>query len=301
MIKSGRVGFPALFLGVLALFWSCESTLDLPVQTMPRLTILAHLSPSSWEPQQVLVHASLSPSDSTQFYTPDSVTVSITDLETNDKRSLHKVVQEGKTRFPIPAGFIQAGHSYSVAASAPGFTTVYAITRIPEPSTISQFSIQNFASAPSDKHEFKSILRYKLVFKIDHLEDNRYYHLIFYNEYKGLENNFFIVNPELSDDHVFLPHYDYGVLLDRNDLKVEGELSFQFVDWVVAEHDLKTVYVELRTISEEYYRYHSTLARQVIIRQDPFAEPVSIFNNIEGGFGNFSGYSPHVLSSDLPN
>ena len=63
----------------------------------------------------------------------------------------------------------------------------------------------------------------------------------------------------------------------------------------------KKVYVELRTITQEYYKYHSSLARQLIVRQDPFAEPVTIYNNIEGGYGNFSGFSPDVSSSDLPD
>jgi hypothetical protein len=108
------------------------------------------------------------------------------------------------------------------------------------------------------------------------------------------------VDPELSDSQPFIHHFEYGVLIDRGDL-VEGQpLTFNFVDWVVNDHNLTKVYVELRTISEEYYRYQSTLARQLIVRQDPFAEPVTIFNNIEGGYGNFSGFTQEITSFDFP-
>jgi hypothetical protein len=66
------------------------------------------------------------------------------------------------------------------------------------------------------------------------------------------------------------------------------------VDWSIKNEDLKTVYVELRSIPRIIIKYSSTLAKQVLVRQDPFAEPIPIFNNIEGGYGNFSGFSPNV-------
>ena len=126
-----------------------------------------------------------------------------------------------------------------------------------------------------------------------------YYHLFFYNEYAG-EPNPAIINPELSDNQTFIHHYAYGVLIDRNDLVEDKPLTFNFVDWSVKGKDLTKVYVELRTITKEYYKYHSSLARQLIVRQDPFAEPVTIFNNIEGGYGNFSGFTQDVAFTDFP-
>ena len=59
--------------------------------------------------------------------------------------------------------------------------------------------------------------------------------------------------------------------------------------------ELKAV---VRTVSEAYYRYQKSLALQYTYSDDPFSEPVFIFNNIEGGFGNFSGYSS-VVSETL--
>jgi len=279
---------------------SCESDLEAPITVQPRLTIVANLSPATWEPQRVFVYTSLSPSDSASFHTPGELLVEITDEVEGKTIRLDSARQGGRVFFPVPAGFIQGGHRYSISATAPGFSDVNARTEIPLPSSISELTIQGLTVSPSDKHEFKEILRYALAFQINHLDDNRYYHLIFYNEYEGLPNRYFIIDPQPSDDQVFLRHYDYGVLLDRNDLRAEGPLTFRFIDWVVENQGLKRVYVELRSISEEYYKYHSTLARQVIIRQDPFAEPVSIFNNIHGGYGNFSGFNPFVGSSGLP-
>lgn len=279
----------------------CETSLDLPVHNLSRLTIISHLASEGWERQRVFVYASQSPSDSSAFLTPTGLEVDVTEEDSDLTIRLDSVREEGRLFFIFPQGFIKQGHTYTIAAYAPGFESVRARTYIPLPSSVSNLVIRDVKIQPSEKHEFKNIVRYKLEFDIDHAIGNRYYHLVFYNEYAGLDNLLMILDPEPSDDQPFLHHYDFGVLLDKEDLAPGSPLTFSFVDWVVENNDLKRVYVELRSITEEYYRYHSTLARQLIVRQDPFAEPVSIFNNIEGGYGNFSGFTPAISSSDLPH
>ncbi len=284
------------------IFSGCESTLEFPEQNLaPKLTIIAHLtSPASpgWETPRVYVYASQSPSDPSTFVTPANLDVEVTELETDYSIRLDLRKEGGESFYEFPDGFLKEGFSYTISAFAPGFESVRATTMIPRPSTISNLIIQDLSIEPSTKNEFKNIVRYTLVFEIDHFESNQYYHLVFYNEYDSL-NNHYLVDPELSDDQPFLHHYDFGILVDKEDLVPGEPLTFHFVDWVV-NHDLKKVFVELRTITQEYYKYHSSLARQLIVRQDPFAEPVTIYNNIEGGYGNFSGFSPDVSSSDLP-
>ena len=296
--SSGTITLLALSLWTL--FSGCESSLDLPVDNFSKLTIISHLATGSWEKQRVYVHASLSPSDSSQFYTPAGLEVDVIEKETDIIIRLDSIRKGNEVYFDFPSGFLKAGNSYSISASAPGFETVRAETVIPEPSTISNLAINDLDIQPSEKNEFKEIIRYKVVFNINHVGSNRYYHLVFYNKYSGFAG-LLMVDPELSDDQLYLKHYAYGLLLDKDDLKNPDQpLSFNFVDWIVEDDALERVYVELRSITEEYYRYHSTLARQLLAREDPFAEPVSIYNNIEGGYGNFSGFSPGVYSSDLP-
>lgn len=283
-----------------ALLAGCETSYDFNLQSIPKLTIVSHLAPGSWEGQRVHVYASLAALDSSNFYIPDNLVVDVTEEETKTTVRLEQITQNGKVYYGFPSDFLKAGNTYSITAFAPGFAIVKATTKIPRPSTISNLSVKDIEIHQSDAHAFKKIIRYNLVFEIDHFENNSYYHLIFYNQYAGLPNTW-IVNPEPSDDQPFLQHYDYGVLVDRADLEDNKALTFRFQDWVIDGNELKTVYVELRSITEDYYKYHSSLARQLIIRNDPFAEPVSIYNNIDGGFGNFSGFSPNISSSDLPN
>ena len=49
--------------------------------------------------------------------------------------------------------------------------------------------------------------------------------------------------------------------------------------------------VVLRTTTEEYYNYHYTRDLQASVESNPFAQPVQVFDNIEGGLGVFAGYS----------
>ncbi|MGB3848505.1 MAG: DUF4249 domain-containing protein [Tunicatimonas sp.] len=47
----------------------------------------------------------------------------------------------------------------------------------------------------------------------------------------------------------------------------------------------------LRTTTEEYYNYTRTRDLQASVESNPFAQPVQVFDNIEGGLGVFAGYS----------
>lgn len=60
----------------------------------------------------------------------------------------------------------------------------------------------------------------------------------------------------------------------------------------------RRIFVEWRTLSEEFYRYHLSLARQG--DNLPLSDPDAVFNNIRGGLGNFSGYAVSVDTVELP-
>ncbi|MFZ4634172.1 MAG: DUF4249 family protein [Saprospiraceae bacterium] len=49
------------------------------------------------------------------------------------------------------------------------------------------------------------------------------------------------------------------------------------------------VLIEWRTLSEEFYKYHLSLARQG--NNLPLSDPDAVFNNVVDGYGNFSGYT----------
>ncbi len=55
--------------------------------------------------------------------------------------------------------------------------------------------------------------------------------------------------------------------------------------------------VELRSVSKNYYHYQKSVTEQLLVSQNPLAEPVQIHNNVMNGVGNFSGYSAQNSSN----
>jgi len=289
------------FIPLLAfLFVGCQSTLDWSLPSLPKLTIIAHPSTNNKDSTKVYIFSSLSPLDSNLFYTPSKLEVEVTELESEISYKLDSVRQGNKLYFTFPPNFLKEGFQYSIKAFAPGFEPVHATTEIPQPSKITDLEVRDVKIQPSNVNDFKNILHYKVRFNIDHYPTNWYYHVIFYNVY-GDDPRRFLVEPEPSDEIPFIRNYEFGILIDRHDIEAGQPLEFNFIDWSIKNSDLKTVFVELRSITPDYYKYTLTLAKQVLVRQDPFAEPIPIFNNIEGGYGNFSGFSPNVVSSAVPH
>lgn len=277
----------------------CEASIDFPTHVEPKLSIIGQVAPVGWwEEQRIYVYTSTALSDSSDFLPPANLEVFLT-ANSDTTIQLSSESSDGKDYFVFPEGFIKSGNRYTIRASAPGLETVKASTIIPSPSTVTDLSIKTISIEPSELNDFKKNVRYTLQFKITHLPGNRYYHLVFYNEFIGLANAV-LVDPKLSDNQPFIHHYAYGVLMDRNNLKDDQLLAFNFVDIVVEDHDLKKINVELRSVSAEYYKYHTSLARQLNSRDDIFGEPVTLFNNIQGGYGNFSGFARSLASSELP-
>jgi len=56
--------------------------------------------------------------------------------------------------------------------------------------------------------------------------------------------------------------------------------------------------VELYNVSDSYFLYHQSVKSQ-LTNENPLDEPVRIFNNIEGGFGNFSAYNRSLIESPI--
>ncbi len=54
------------------------------------------------------------------------------------------------------------------------------------------------------------------------------------------------------------------------------------------------VYLKLKTVTEDHYRYHFTLAKEIESTYAPLSEPVVNYTNIDDGIGLFSGFSSTV-------
>ena len=89
-------------------FSGCESSLEFPQEIQPRLTIVSHLAPQSWEGQKVHVFVSQAPSDSNSFYTPSDLLVQVVELETDVLIGLDSAREDGELAAVV--GALERGH-----------------------------------------------------------------------------------------------------------------------------------------------------------------------------------------------
>ena len=53
------------------------------------------------------------------------------------------------------------------------------------------------------------------------------------------------------------------------------------------------------SVDQAYYQFQEAVIRQRRSRNNPFAEPVLIPSNIDGGLGCFAGYNNAILTKTL--
>jgi Domain of unknown function (DUF4249) len=78
----------------------------------------------------------------------------------------------------------------------------------------------------------------------------------------------------------------------KNDLNIDALLPYQPLT-----QKPRRILVEWRTLSEEFYRYYLSIARQGA--NLPLNDPDAVFNNILDGYGNFSGYAVSVDTIEI--
>ena len=81
-------------------------------------------------------------------------------------------------------------------------------------------------------------------------------------------------------------------LIDGKEYSVRAFTSLQSI----RSADYALVDVRLHSISESYYRYLKSRQKHYETKEDPFAVPVIVFTNVDGGTGFLGGYSSDVES-----
>ena len=115
---------------------------------------------------------------------------------------------------------------------------------------------------------------------------------------RSVPARFVAAGPTLSNLHV-TP--DNSILVEKKFWKGNFPRTLNLtlvVDYLEQYEEPLRISVEWRTASSEYYQYYLSLARQGNIGL-PFNDPDILYNNIKGGYGNFSGYSTYNIDITL--
>lgn len=178
---------------------------------------------------------------------------------------------------------------HEVQVKVPGFDLVSSFDALPEVAApISSFTQISYNQSTSE-------LDLKLDF--ENIETNTYYHLLLselvQNVTEGESSSFpldYLLTGEMPR---YITHFGNGVLIKGEDLLFGNNgLNLRARLFLFPELNQKLV-AELRTVSENYYNYHSSLSLQTQQRDSIVSRPVLLISNIENGLGSFAAYNAY--------
>ncbi|MFD2034173.1 DUF4249 domain-containing protein [Belliella marina] len=293
MMKSKQTfrTFIMIFLGIIS--YSCETVVDVDIPfDKPQVTMNTVLKANGFP--KVRLTFSKHALDNNYIYEPiknaqvylESEGVSY-ELEFEEENGIYKTLDF----------MIQAGKHYTVSANVPDYQVVTATETIPEIVPIKNFSYNGETQKDSWNVEqditilfddpvgenYYEISGYSIT-KTTYLDQNG-------NEQEHIDFRNLYLNPKN-------PTYqnDYGssntVLI--NDQLFEGqEAKIDMFSWGThfsPEVDSE-IYIILKSVTESYYKFHTTFGLQRWNDGDPFAQPVQVFTNIQNGMGIITGES----------
>jgi hypothetical protein len=208
----------------------------------------------------------------------------------------------------------KAGKTYEIKVSAPGFNTISAISHIPVPVEISRVDV---VSTTRDEN---SMIPVDIYF-YDPGETENFYEIFVRRDEK-------LINPDGEYNGAYQmalltqdPAYYYKVESYKDFLKPPKPLPVLFNDVGLNGKLIKisalfyapinvpfpdegytfeiTYSIVLRTLSKGYYLYKTSKQLQQNTNNDPFAQPVPIYSNVQNGFGIFAGVTTSKFEIDF--
>jgi hypothetical protein len=201
---------------------------------------------------------------------------------------------------------IRDGYTYTIKVSAAGFAEVTAQTTVPVQSVIASLTHVRNARTNSEGEELDDV-----IIKLDDPVGKNYYLVRLFPATYGT------MNPEYPVDCVNTTDKDLEVVGDSDpmgnncfdgnyllmkDLNFEGRQKQLRIS--APSHQLETranpgqqvarPYVKVFQITEDYFRYLKSHGAYQNSDDNPFAEPVNVYNNIVNGYGIFSAHTVAV-------
>lgn len=287
-----------------------ETSIDLPEQS-PKIVALSHFTTGS--PIQAEVSLSQALTDAGDPTIPFNADVSIA---VNGKflDKLFRVTDESGRIYWESRDLVQPAVDYTLTVRIAGIDPVEATSAAPYPVKLGAVRIDTAGLRLIDLTDGQKALRVPLEISLSKLPaDNRYFAFGLRHEIEVFE----LVNGEpvpdeyyesstkfLADGRTLALVYDTPekvVLINENYWNDNQEtLSIDaLIPFNPAYERPKRIFLEWRTLSKEFYRYHLSLARQG--NNLPLNDPDALYNNIIGGYGNFSGYSVTNDTLALPD
>ena len=301
-MKSNRLVF-FLFLAVIT---ACETVVDIDIPIDPPSLVI---NSTLIDDEYIKVHISQSQHilDEERYKTVTGATVEI--YENGDLLTTLPDSLEGHyisaTHKPT------RGNTYEVRVTKAGFETASARVLLPL-DTVDIISIKMDTIQENSNGYIQDYLAFNVEIK-DNKDYNNYYSISIYKRLFSYSYDFsvtpplvidsaymFIKLPDLrSNDPSLEEHQSNGSSILFNDELFNGKtfqmevLAYIWFD-PYYEGDV-TYFVSVKNTSESYYLYTLSTKLQTFAGENPFAQPVMVYSNIENGFGIFGAYNTAVV------
>lgn len=208
-----------------------------------------------------------------------------------------------KRNFPV------SGVEYTIKVMVDGYQAVMAKSRIPHSVRITKFKIDEMKSEPISGSTLQRNYFYTTIDFDDPAEKGNFYHLNISQQV----NDFLVEGTDTLIARKTLHPVAFNHLFNENTItaNLEGGLLFEdkpdgselkinfYIDTDPATQGFGKTYLELRSISNDYYLYYTTLSKSDGVNPDPLNPPVIVYQNVENGLGIFAGYSNAMDSIQL--
>ncbi len=199
--------------------------------------------------------------------------------------------------------------TYSIAIHSPIYGNIRAKSYIPAKSEIDKIEYTaKFSGEPG--YEYVDNVNFKVTFTDEKNVENYYMIKIFYyaENYEYDPDTWEIISttyskyylPLTSEDPSIYSTYFISGLVFSDEL-FDGQQHTVSCEPDYFNYNVNRPYynVELITLSKDLYNYYRSYAQYGETKDNPFAEPVKVYNNIENGYGIFGGYSVALDSVEV--
>lgn len=285
-----------------------------------QMVVLAPFQPNYPSPEQA--HFSIQVVKSNDILNENNVFENITDATVDifeENELISSLSYSGSDLFLTPQGIApNVGKSYRIEVNSPIYGKVTANSYVPNPVNIKRafISDENYYDVSEGREKVE------ITFEVeDEVDVENYYYLSVYSSYEdgGQEQPYYWTTCFSSNDPIFdedeydddffegedgtTNYYCEGFSTFR-DLIFEGESktvkiyidqydAFDFIynpDTGEVEKVLKKVQLAFGSMSRDIYNYKRSAKSQYWNVDNPFAEPIRVYSNIEGGIGIFGGF-----------
>jgi hypothetical protein len=269
-------------------FFGCQLTVDIDVPfEKAQLTLNSVFSPDSvWKVQLNLNRHVL---DKNPFTTVDDASVSILENEV----PIETLVSKGNGMYRSTSKPV-VGKTYTIKVATDHYGSVQSTASVPTP-------VQNLEAVFHELEQREFSLESVIDIQFDDQPGERNFYKI-----TALSEGYSVAQHKRiakTTAPIFLKSVgsendDLGEQeIIFSDLLFDGETHQMSVKAGHLFSNISNIIISVSAISEEYYNYKQTLQLQSDTRDNPFAQPVNVFNNIQGGFGFFGGFVRSNVSS----